>query len=182
MCHKTFRYFKVFLTVLVLLTITTIVLADEYLFPNLAGDANSIDFEDFAALAENWQKTGSSLAGDFDDSGTVDFNDLKILCDYWLAGTQPPEDVFELFKTALAAGDVNEAVSHFADFVADDYRVIFNENISKLHDMVNDMGNLSIEYRDKDIAVYEISNGTGTNFYPIVFTLDDDYKWKITVF
>jgi hypothetical protein len=66
--------------------------------------------------------------------------------------------------------------------VVDDYKTIFNENIGKLQNMVNDIGTLSLEYRDKDIAVYEISNIAGTNFFPVVFTLDDNYKWKIADF
>jgi hypothetical protein len=151
-------------------------------FPNLAGDANVINFEDFVVFANNWQQTGSELAGDFDDSGKVDFNDLKIFCDYWLFGAQPAGEVFELFKAALAIGDIDGAVFYFADFVADDYRTIFNENTGELQDMVNDMGNLSLKYKDGDIAVYEISNIAGTNFFPVVFTMDDNGQWKIAVF
>jgi hypothetical protein len=147
----------------------------------LAGDANFINFQDFAVFADNWLKTGTSLAGDFDGSGLVDFNDLKILCNYWLEGP-PPEDVFEQFKAALATGDINLAASYFAYFVADDYRNIFNENAGKLQNMVNNMGTLSLEYTDRDIAVYEISNVAGTKFYPVVFIQEDDGRWKIAVF
>jgi len=244
MYHRTLNHFTLFWVILTLLSIASISLAEQYLYPDLAGEANLINFADFAVLAENWQKTGSGLAGDFDDSNTVDINDLvyfsyywlashwecetididssglinfedflkfadcwlsdtgssnyksncdfddngqvdiydlKAFCNCWLKGSRP-EDVFEAFKTALAAGDINEAVTYIADFVADDYRTIFNENIDKLQDMVNDMGTLSFEYRDKDIAVYEISNLSGTNFYPLVFTLDDNGRWKIAVF
>ncbi|MFA5239601.1 MAG: hypothetical protein WC476_07850 [Phycisphaerae bacterium] len=160
---------------------TATVSAGEFPYPDLAGDANFINFADFAVLADNWLKTGSDLAGDFDDSGLVDYNDLEVLCDFWLEGPNP-EDVFELFKAALAISDVNEAVSYFAYFVADDYRDIFNENIDELENMVNNMGNLSFEYENGDIAVYEISNIAGTKFYPVVFTRADNGKWKIAVF
>jgi len=169
------------LVIFALLSITTIISAEPYEYPDLAGDANFVNFEDFAAFAENWQKTGTGLAGDFDDSNVVDFNDLAILCDYWLEGL-PPETVFNSFKAALSAGDVNEAIGYFADFVADDYNNIFSENIDKLPDLAADMGNLSLEYRDRDIAVYEVSNSSGTLFFPVVFTLDDEGKWKIAVF
>jgi hypothetical protein len=39
-----------------------------------------------------------------------------------------------------------------------------------------------LEYTDRDIAVYEISNVAGTKFYPVVFTQEDDGKWKIAAF
>ena len=54
---------------------------------------------------------------------------------------------------------MDEAVFYFADFAADDYKDIFNEN-----------------------AVYEISNVASTKFYPVVFTLAEDGKWKIAAF
>ncbi|MCJ7728696.1 MAG: hypothetical protein MUO27_02275 [Sedimentisphaerales bacterium] len=140
-----------------------------------------IAFEDMAKLAQYWLLTGEGLAGDFDDSNSVDYNDLSVMADCWLKGSRP-ETVFERFKAALASADINEAVFYFSDYVADDYRAIFNENVNKLQDLANDMGNLSLEYRDKDIAVYELSNVAGTNFYPVVFTLDDSGQWKIAVF
>jgi hypothetical protein len=74
---------KIFPVVFVFLTITAISSA-QYDYPDLAGDANIINFADFAVFAENWQKTGPELAGDFDDSGKVDFNDLAYLSYYWL--------------------------------------------------------------------------------------------------
>jgi hypothetical protein len=51
-------------------------------FPDLAGEANFISFEDFAVFAANWQKTGDKLAGDFDDSNAVDINDLAYFSYY----------------------------------------------------------------------------------------------------
>ena len=54
--------------------------------------------------------------------------------------------------------------------------------VDKLENMVNNMGTLSLEYSDRDIAVYEISNAAGTKFYPVVFTQEDDGRWKIAVF
>lgn len=53
----------------------------------LAGDVNIINFEDFAVFANNWQQCDTGLECDFDESGCVDFNDLKIFCDYWLEST-----------------------------------------------------------------------------------------------
>lgn len=156
---------------------------DPNLYPNLNND-QVVDFRDFAILAGNWLESGAALDGDFDKNETVDFNDLEYLCYFWLANTcgPSPEEVFESFKAALAVGNIDEAVTYFADFVADGYRDIFNENADKLQNMVNNMGTLSLEYRDRDIAVYEISNVAGTKFYPVVFTMDDASNWKIAVF
>jgi hypothetical protein len=140
-----------------------------------------IAFEDMSMFAQNWLETGAGLAGDFDDSNSVDYNDLMVLMCCWLKGTRPLS-IWEQFKAALVAGDIDLAVSYFADFVADDYRDIFYENADELQNMVNNMGDLSLEYIDRDIAVYEISNAAGTKFYPVVFTQEDNGSWKIAVF
>ena len=243
MYRRTLNHSILFLIVSALLTVAATVSA-EYLYPDLAGDANMINFADFAVFAQNWQKTGAGLKGDFDGNGKVDlgdleylsyfwltahwecdkidldssgfidfadfvkfadcwlsdtgdinykaacdFNgdgivdylDLKAFCDCWLKGSRP-QDIWGQFKAALAAGNINQAVSFFADFVSDDYRVIFNENSDKLQSLAADMGQLSLEYMDKDIAVYELSNSSGTNFFPVVFTMDNESKWKIAAF
>lgn len=189
------NYQKVFLFALILMSISVIGaertfsfsdcndVLDPNWYPNLNNDS-FVNFKDFAIFAENWLESGVALDGDFDKNETVDFNDLEYLCYYWLANAcgPSPEEVFESFKAALAAGNIDESVTYFADFVADDYRAIFNENADELQNMVNNMGTLSLEYRDRDIAVYEISNVASTKFYPVVFTLADDDTWKIAVF
>jgi hypothetical protein len=51
-----------------------------------------VDFADFGYFAERWQTTGCASSNnfcggtDFDFSGTVDIDDLAMLCDYWLQG------------------------------------------------------------------------------------------------
>ncbi len=79
-----FDTFQVFLSVFILLTIAAIASAEPYPFPDLAGEPDFINFADFAVFAANWQKTGEQLAGDFDDSNTVDLADLAYLSFYWL--------------------------------------------------------------------------------------------------
>jgi len=144
-----------------------------------------IDFVDFVRFADAWLSDTNDINWDpycdFDDSNMIDFCDLRDLCYCWLSGSRP-EDIFESFKAALVAGNIDEAITYFIDFVADDYKAIFTENIGKLQNMVDDMGELSLESIDEGIAIYEISNGTGTQFYPVVFTLDDDGNWKISKF
>jgi len=61
-----------------------------YWCPDLSGD-DFVDFADFAVFAGNWMQSGDGLAGDFDDSGTVDMNDLDYFVDYWLTDTDCPE-------------------------------------------------------------------------------------------
>jgi hypothetical protein len=50
-----------------------------------------VDFADFAAMANWWGRTDCAdvndcEGADFDFSGEIDFSDLKIFCNYWLAG------------------------------------------------------------------------------------------------
>lgn len=42
------------------------------------------DLLDYALLTANWQLTGSSLAGDIDANGIVNYYDLDMFVDYWL--------------------------------------------------------------------------------------------------
>lgn len=44
-----------------------------------------IDFQDFAVLARAWAQQGDSLTADLDHNGVVDYGDLAILADHWLA-------------------------------------------------------------------------------------------------
>jgi hypothetical protein len=43
-----------------------------------------VEFEDFARFAEQWLDSGDGLAGDLDDDGDVDFDDLSLFVDEWL--------------------------------------------------------------------------------------------------
>ena len=61
-----------------------------YWCPDLSDD-DFVGFADFAVLAGNWMQSGDGLAGDFDDSGTVDMNDLDYFVDYWLTDVDCPD-------------------------------------------------------------------------------------------
>jgi DMSO/TMAO reductase YedYZ molybdopterin-dependent catalytic subunit len=52
--------------------------------PNLDG-LNPVNFTDFAKLAANWLLTWPGLAGDLNENGVVDANDVEIFADYWLS-------------------------------------------------------------------------------------------------
>ncbi len=175
-----FNFLSIFLTILTLLTVSAISAAS-YEYPDLAGDANMINFADFAVFAQNWQKTGTGLAGDFDGSGRVDFNDLKVLCDYWLAGTQPPEEIFSLFKTALAAGNINEAVNYIANISRDKYRDIFEAIEPNLPEFAAGMGEMTVNSSEPGQIKYEMlhQNGGQTYSFPVIFIKNDDGNWRI---
>jgi len=68
------------------------------------------------------------------------------------------------------------------EFVADAYNILFNENSSLLQDMVSDTGQMSLESRDENRVVYELSNSAGTISYPVVFARDENGNWKIIAF
>jgi len=63
-------------------------------FLPLPGDINTdctVDFKDFALLAQNWLMSGPSLQGDIDKSGTIDYTDLVIFIDKWLQDNSVPQ-------------------------------------------------------------------------------------------
>ena len=84
MKYRIFSFLKIFPSILILLIVSKIISAEPYWSPDLAGKDNFVNFKDFAVFAENWQKSGSNLAGDFDDSGIVNIDDLAYLAYYWL--------------------------------------------------------------------------------------------------
>jgi hypothetical protein len=67
--------------------------------PNLNND-DTANFYDFVIFANNWQRTGIELAGDFDNN-TVDINDLMIFCSYWLPNTTNISSARELIWTTM---------------------------------------------------------------------------------
>jgi hypothetical protein len=246
MYHRTLNHFTLFLIVFALLTAPAIVSADQYLYPDLAGDANMINFADFAVFAQNWQKTGAGLKGDFDGSGKVDlgdleylsyywltahwecdkidldssgfidfadfakfadcwlsdtgdsnyksscdfngdgqvdFRDFKAFCDCWLKGAHP-QDIWEQFKAALAAGDINQAVSFFTKDQSQKYRILFQQLQTYLPQMAGEMGELILVEQDENIAYYDLmrqQNGD-TYGYPVLFVKDETGNWKISGF
>jgi hypothetical protein len=148
-------------------------------YPDLNGD-KIVNFVDFAMFAENWQKSGTGLDGDFDKSGMVDFNDLATFAYFWLNGPHPLS-VFELFKAALLADDVNEAVSYFAQISAESYRSLLEQLQPYFTQMVNDMGELIFIRFDTDMVVYDLlrEESGRTYGYPVIFVRDEMGQWKI---
>lgn len=151
--------------------------------PNFYPDINSdkiINFFDFALFANNWQKSGSDLDGDFDSSGTVDTNDLATLAYFWLNGPHPL-DVFESFKAALAVGDVNEALTYIAEISREKYAEIFQIIEPHLSDYAAGMGELTYDRHSDGEVKYEMLHQDGelTLSFPVFFIRDENGDWKI---
>jgi beta-lactam-binding protein with PASTA domain len=65
-----------------------------------------IDLVDFAAFANYWQKQGSFLPADLDNSGLVDLVDLRLLLDNYLVDYSPGEWVVDdVYSPCIDAGD-----------------------------------------------------------------------------
>ena len=152
---------------------------DPNLYPNLNGD-EIINFADFALMANNWLLTGSGLVGDFDDSNSVDYNDLSSIANYWLEGP-PPLTVFEKFKAALAAGDVNKALTFVSEISRDKYAGIFQIIEPKLPDYAAGMGDLILDSQEDGKVKYEMRHQVGatTYLFPVIFIKGEDENWEI---
>ncbi len=151
-------------------------------YPNLNGDA-IVNFADFALFAGNWRESGSGLGGDFDDSGAVDINDLEIFAYFWLNGPHPV-DVFGMFKTALTAGDVNEALTYVTEISREKYDEIFAIIEPNLPDFAAGMGALTFERQRNGEVIYEMlhQDGSETYSFPVFFIRDEDGNWRLLNF
>jgi hypothetical protein len=152
---------------------------DPNLYPDLNGD-KIVNFADFALMANNWQKTGPNLQGDFDDSNSVDYNDLFVMAYRWLEGPRP-KTVFEQFKTALSAGDVNEALTFISEISRDKYAAIFQIIEPNLPSYAAGMGDLIFDSEEKGKEKYEMLHQKGEVKYlfPVIFIKDEHGTWQI---
>ncbi|HLB73437.1 MAG TPA: hypothetical protein VJJ98_05425 [Sedimentisphaerales bacterium] len=148
-------------------------------YPDFNGD-NIVNFIDFARLAGNWKESGSGLDGDFDESGTVDADDLATFAYFWLNGPHPL-DVFESFKTALATGNVNEALTCVAEVSRDKYAQIFGIIEARLPDYAAGMGEMTFDRQRAGEVIYEMlhQDGPETLSFPVFFIRDEDGNWRI---
>ena len=148
-------------------------------YPDFNGD-KIVNFIDFARFAQNWQESGSGLDGDFDNSGTVDANDLPTFAYFWLNGPHPL-DVFESFKTALSGGDVNEALAFVAEISRDKYAEIFGIIEARLSDYAAGMGEMTFDRQGAGEVIYEMlhQDGAETLSFPVFFIRDEDGNWRI---
>jgi len=143
-----------------------------------------IAFEDVAELARNWLKTGEGFIGDFDDSNSVDYNDLYILAECWLKGSRP-EIVFEQFKAALWNDDLDKALTFIADSALEQCTYALTQLRPYFQDMVAGMGELVLISKDTDIAKYEMLHDEGggvISSFPVYFSKDEQGNWKIYCF
>lgn len=148
-------------------------------YPDFNGD-KIVNFADFAIFAGNWKKSGSGLKGDFDKSGTVDTNDLATFAYFWLNGPHPV-NVFGSFKAALAAGDVNEALTFITEISREKYAEIFQIIKPHLSDYAAGMGQMIFDrHRDGEVK-YEMLHQEGELVlsFPVFFIRDEDGNWRL---
>jgi hypothetical protein len=143
-----------------------------------------IAFEDVAKLAQNWLQTGAGLAGDFDDSNSVDYNDLLVMADCWLCGSRPL-GIFEQFKTALWNDDLDKALIFIADAEKEKYTIALTQLRPQFQSMVAGMGDLILISMSERIAKYEMLHDEGggvISSFPVYFCKDEQGEWKIYCF
>ena len=178
------NYQKVFLLAIIVVSVASIACGiDSFPEPNSYPDFNSdklVNFVDFAVFAGNWQKSGSGLKGDFDNSGTVDTNDLETFAYFWLNGPHPL-DVFDSFKLALSTGDVNEALTFVSEISREKYAEIFQIIEPNLSDYVAGMGQMIFDRHRNGEVIYEMlhQDGPQTLTFPVFFIRDDDGNWRL---
>lgn len=148
-------------------------------YPDFNGD-KIVNFTDFARFAGNWKKSGSGLKGDFDNSGTVDTSDLATFAYFWLNGPHPV-NVFGSFKAALAAGDVNEALTYVAGISREKYAEIFQIIEPHLSDYAAGMGQMTFDRHRFGEVKYEMlhQDGPQTLGFPVFFIRDQDGNWRL---
>jgi len=143
-----------------------------------------IAFEDMAKLAQNWLETGEGFAGDFDDSNSVDYDDLYVLAECWLKGSRPLY-IWEQFKAALWNDDLDRALTFIADSVLEQYTDALTQLRPYFQDMVAGMGELILISKDADTAKYEMLHDEGggvISCFPVYFSKDETGSWKIYCF
>jgi hypothetical protein len=143
-----------------------------------------IAFEDMAKLAQNWLMTGGGLAGDFDTSNSVDYNDLSVITDCWLKGTRP-ESIWEQFKLALWNDDLDKALTFIADSALEQYTVVLTQLRPQFQSMVDGMGDLVLDSIEGDRAYYEMLHDEGGGVmasFPVYFSRNEQGEWKIYCF
>jgi len=144
-----------------------------------------IAFEDIARFAQNWLTTGAGLAGDFDDSNSVDSSDLSVLADCWLCGSRQ-ETIFAQFKNALTVGDVNTALTFMSETSRDKYAEVFQIIGGRLPDYAAGMGDLILKSNSENDGEikYEMTHQAGgtTYLFPVIFVKDQNDIWRIYSF
>ena len=152
---------------------------DRDFYPDL-NDDDIVNLVDFAMFANNWQKSGSGLAGDFDDSGDVTDADLAIFGYLWLNGPHPL-NVFDSFKTALSVSNYNEALTHVSDIAKDKYTDVFQIFEPHLPDYAAGMGELIFDRQRDGEVIYEMSHQDGgqTYLFPVSFIREEDGNWRL---
>ena len=95
-----------------------------------------------------------------------------------------PQATLEKFKTALLAGDDEEALSYMAPHIAEKYREIFPKLGSLRRYYVEGMGDIYFERKQSNVLYYEMltEQDEGMFSFPIHFVQDLNGNWLIRTF
>ena len=109
---------------------------------------------------------------------------VKLQNGFYRAGASPV-DVWEQFKAALLADDIDAALSFIGSWRRKNYAKIFKQIRPHLKEYVEGMGDLIPSSQDAGSAVYELPttdpNGN-TLLFPVHFIMGEDGTWKIENF
>ena len=94
---------------------------------------------------------------------------------------QSPICVWESFKAALWAGDIDKAVSFISEISRDKYSSIFNTIESHLQDYVSGMGKMILSSSKPREMRYGLLHKEGSQAYlfPVDFVKEDDGNWRM---
>ena len=85
---------------------------------------------------------------------------------------------------ALRSDDVEAALGFFTELAALEYGPVLEELRPYFDDIVDDMGEMTLEEMDGSTMIYELEklNHTPVYLYPVRFNKDKDGNWKISFF
>ncbi|MBN2019088.1 MAG: hypothetical protein JW749_02550 [Sedimentisphaerales bacterium] len=149
----------------------------------------AVNFLDYAKLADKWltdaNDAGWESSYDLDDSNSINIYDLQLFTYRWLETYPEPNDVFDAFKDALAADDLDTALTFIADTAKEQYTDTLSQLQPYFTQMVNGMGNLIFISKDEYMAKYEMRHDEGggvISTFPVYFSKDENGNWKIYCF
>jgi len=148
--------------------------------PPLVGEISDQGFDSPAACVSGNHDTEHIIYAF--DAGTGDAV-VKIKLPSYEPGASPLH-AFEGFKAALLADNVEMALGFFTELGALEYELALEELRPYFEDIVNDMGEMTLDEMDGCTMIYEIEklNHTPVYLYPVRFNKDMDGAWKISFF
>jgi streptogramin lyase len=95
-----------------------------------------------------------------------------------------PLAIFNTFKAALDANDVNAAIDCFADIAKEEYSKVLHDLQPHFQEMVSAMGEMILMSQNEYTAEYSLMSETDGDMiaFPVSFIRDEMGNWKISDF